>query len=142
MWTDRLTAHMPHRYMNGAGTNPDLVVFAHAAAQVKKAMDVTLKLGGENYVFWGCVSGCGLASQRSHAHAHALYLTVGGKATRACLTLVGFVWDDDSLRNVRVSRLWCAGTDAKMELENMAEFLRMAVNYKKECVFVLGVRAR
>ena len=98
---------MPHRYMNGAGTNPDLVVFAHAAAQVKKAMDVTLKLGGENYVFWGYVRGRGLASQQSHAHAHALYLTVGGKATRACLTLVGFVWDDDSLRNVRVSRLWC-----------------------------------
>lgn len=41
------------RYMNGAGTNPELDVFAHAAAQVKKAMEVTAKLGGENYVFWG-----------------------------------------------------------------------------------------
>ena len=41
------------RYMNGAGTNPDFHVFACAMATVKKMMDVTLKLGGENYVFWG-----------------------------------------------------------------------------------------
>ncbi len=41
------------RYMSGAGTNPDAHVFAYAAAQVKKAMEVTLELGGENYVFWG-----------------------------------------------------------------------------------------
>jgi xylose isomerase len=41
------------RYMCGAATNPDAHVFAYAAAQVKKAMDVTLELGGENYVFWG-----------------------------------------------------------------------------------------
>lgn len=41
------------RYMNGAGTNPDAEVFAYAAAQVKKAMEVTHELGGENYVFWG-----------------------------------------------------------------------------------------
>eukprot|EP01027_Heterolobosea_sp_BB2_P000852 GEZU01001269.1.p1 GENE.GEZU01001269.1~~GEZU01001269.1.p1 ORF type:complete len:487 (+),score=148.26 GEZU01001269.1:95-1462(+) len=40
-------------YMNGAATNPDAYVFAHAAAQVKKAMEVTKELGGENYVFWG-----------------------------------------------------------------------------------------
>lgn len=41
------------RYMNGAGTNPDPEVFAFAAAQVKKALEVTHRLGGENYVFWG-----------------------------------------------------------------------------------------
>lgn len=41
------------RYMNGAATNPDLNVVAHAAAQVKNALDITIKLGGENYVFWG-----------------------------------------------------------------------------------------
>ncbi|HEY6167089.1 MAG TPA: xylose isomerase, partial [Verrucomicrobiae bacterium] len=41
------------RYMSGASTNPDAHVFAYAAAQVKKAMDVTKQLGGENYVFWG-----------------------------------------------------------------------------------------
>jgi len=41
------------RYMNGAATNPDAHVFAFAAAQVKKAMEVTHELGGENYVFWG-----------------------------------------------------------------------------------------
>src|ERR1700722_14223738 len=41
------------RYMCGASTNPDAHVFAYAAAQVKKAIDVTQELGGENYVFWG-----------------------------------------------------------------------------------------
>jgi xylose isomerase len=41
------------RYMNGAATNPDAHVFAYAAAQVKKALEATKALGGENYVFWG-----------------------------------------------------------------------------------------
>ncbi len=41
------------RYMCGAATNPDAHVVAYAAAQVKKALDVTKLLGGENYVFWG-----------------------------------------------------------------------------------------
>lgn len=41
------------RYMNGASTNPDFDVVAHAGAQVKAALDATVALGGENYVFWG-----------------------------------------------------------------------------------------
>jgi xylose isomerase len=41
------------RFMNGGGTNPDAHVVAYAAAQVKKAMEVTHELGGEGYVFWG-----------------------------------------------------------------------------------------
>jgi xylose isomerase len=41
------------RYMNGASTNPDFHVLAHAAAQVKAALDATIALDGENYVFWG-----------------------------------------------------------------------------------------
>ncbi len=41
------------RYAAGAATNPDPEVFAYAAAQVKKAMEVTHGLGGENYVLWG-----------------------------------------------------------------------------------------
>jgi len=41
------------RYMCGGATNPDSHVFAYAAAQVKKALEATLELGGENYVFWG-----------------------------------------------------------------------------------------
>ncbi len=41
------------RYMNGASTNPDFHVLAHGAAQVKAALDATITLGGENYVFWG-----------------------------------------------------------------------------------------
>jgi len=41
------------KYMNGAATNPDFHVLSHAAAQVKAALDATIALGGENYVFWG-----------------------------------------------------------------------------------------
>lgn len=41
------------RYMNGASTNPDFSVVAHAGTQVKNALDATIALGGENYVFWG-----------------------------------------------------------------------------------------
>ena len=41
------------RYMNGAATNPDFHVLSLAAAQVKAALDATIALGGENYVFWG-----------------------------------------------------------------------------------------
>ncbi|MDZ7347005.1 MAG: xylose isomerase [candidate division KSB1 bacterium] len=41
------------RYMNGAATNPDFHVLTHVAAQVKAAIDATIELGGENYVFWG-----------------------------------------------------------------------------------------
>src|SRR5882757_656777 len=41
------------RYMNGATTNPDFHVLAHGAAQVKAALDATISLDGENYVFWG-----------------------------------------------------------------------------------------
>ena len=41
------------RYMNGASTNPDFHVLSHAAAQVKGAIDATIELGGEGYVFWG-----------------------------------------------------------------------------------------
>ena len=41
------------RYMNGAATNPDFDVVARAAVQIKTAIDATIKLGGQNYVFWG-----------------------------------------------------------------------------------------
>lgn len=41
------------RYMNGAATNPDFHVLSHAAAQVKAAIDATIELGGDGYVFWG-----------------------------------------------------------------------------------------
>ena len=41
------------RYMNGAATNPDFHVVAWAATQVKNAIDATIALGGQNYVFWG-----------------------------------------------------------------------------------------
>jgi xylose isomerase len=41
------------RYMNGAATNPDFAVVAYAGLQIKNAIDATIALGGENYVFWG-----------------------------------------------------------------------------------------
>lgn len=41
------------RYMHGAGTSPNADVFAFAAAQIKKAIEITVRLGGEGYVFWG-----------------------------------------------------------------------------------------
>lgn len=41
------------RYMNGAATNPDFQVVSYAATQIKNALDATIELGGENYVFWG-----------------------------------------------------------------------------------------
>ena len=52
LWgTANLFSHA--RYMNGAATNPDFQVLTHAGAQVKAALDATIALGGENYVFWG-----------------------------------------------------------------------------------------
>ena len=41
------------RYMHGAGTSPNADVFAFAAAQIKKAIEITTRLGGEGYLFWG-----------------------------------------------------------------------------------------
>jgi len=52
LWgTANLFSH--RRYAAGAATNPDPEVFAYAAAQVKKALDATRRLGGANYVLWG-----------------------------------------------------------------------------------------
>lgn len=52
LWgTANLFSHK--RYMNGAATNPDFHVLAHGGAQVKAALDATISLDGENYVFWG-----------------------------------------------------------------------------------------
>lgn len=52
LWaTANLFSH--RRYMNGASTNPDFHVLTHGAAQVKTALDATIALQGENYVFWG-----------------------------------------------------------------------------------------
>ncbi|MDR1569088.1 MAG: xylose isomerase, partial [Oscillospiraceae bacterium] len=41
------------RFMNGAGSSPSAAVYCHAAAQIKKAIELTVKLGGRGYVFWG-----------------------------------------------------------------------------------------
>ncbi|HCI54904.1 MAG TPA: xylose isomerase [Bacteroidales bacterium] len=52
LWgTSNLFSHP--RYMNGAATNPDFNVVACAGTQLKNAIDATIELGGQNYVFWG-----------------------------------------------------------------------------------------
>ena len=75
--------------MHGAATSPNADAFAFAAAQVKKALEVTKELGGEGYVFWGGREG---------------YQT-----------------------------LW--NTDMKRELDHLARFMHMAVDYAKQIGF-------
>lgn len=77
------------RYMHGAATSCNADIFAFAAAQVKKALEITKELNGENYVFWGGREGY------------------------------------ETLLN----------TDLKLELDNFARFLRMAVDYAGEIGF-------
>ena len=77
------------RYMNGAATSPDVHAFAYAGAQVKKMLEVTHRLGGENFVFWGGREG---------------YMTL-------------------------------LNTDVKREIDHLAHFLRMAVDYKEKIGF-------
>ncbi len=77
------------RFVHGASTSCNADVFAYAAAQVKKAMEITKELGGQNYVFWGGREGY------------------------------------ETLLN----------TDMKLELDNLARFLHMAVDYAKAIGF-------
>jgi xylose isomerase len=77
------------RYMHGAATSSNAEAFAFAAAQVKKALEVTKELGGAGYVFWGGREG--------------------------------------------YQNLW--NTNMKRELEHLARFLHMAVDYAKEIGF-------
>ncbi len=77
------------RFVHGASTSCNADVFAFAAAQVKKAIEVTHELGGEGYVFWGGREG---------------YSTL-------------------------------LNTDMKREIEHLAKFLHMAVDYKKKIGF-------
>jgi xylose isomerase len=88
LWgTSQLFVHA--RYAQGAATSPNAEAFAFAAAQVKKALEVTKELGGEGYTFWGGREG--------------------------------------------YSTLW--NTDLKRELEHLAKFLHLAVDYAKEIGF-------
>jgi len=77
------------RFMHGASTSCNADVFAFGAAQVKKAIEVTKQLGGENYVFWG------------------------GREGYQCLY----------------------NTDMKRELDHLARFFHMAVDYAKKIGF-------
>lgn len=76
-------------FMHGAATAPNADVFAYAAARVKKTMEITKELGGENYVFWGGREGY------------------------------------ETLLN----------TDLKLEQDNLARFLDMAVDYAEKIGF-------
>ena len=72
------------RFTHGAGTNPDAHVFAWAAAQIKKAMECTLELKGQNYVFWGGREGYSSLLNTNMAHeqdqmARLLHLAVDHK---------------------------------------------------------------
>ncbi|MGI6651535.1 MAG: xylose isomerase [Limnochordia bacterium] len=88
LWgTSNLFSHP--RFMHGAATSPSADVFAYAAAKVKKALEITKELGGENYVFWGGREGY------------------------------------ETLLN----------TDMQLELDNLARFLHMAVDYAKQIGF-------
>ncbi|MFA5274852.1 MAG: xylose isomerase, partial [Candidatus Izemoplasmatales bacterium] len=78
------------RFVNGASTSPNADVFAYSAAQVKKALEITHRLNGAGYVFWGGREGY------------------------------------ETLLN----------TDMKLELDNFARFLHMAVDYAKEIGFL------
>jgi xylose isomerase len=77
------------RYMHGAATSPNADAFAYAAAQVKKALEVTKELGGAGYTFWGGREGY------------------------------------QNLLN----------TDMKREMDHLAAFMHMAVNYAKQIGF-------
>lgn len=77
------------RYLHGAATSSNADVFAYCAAQVKKALEITQELGGENYVFWGGREGY-----------QTLY-----------------------------------NTDMKRELDHLAKFFHMAVDYANEIGF-------
>lgn len=77
------------RYVHGAATSCNADVFAYAAAQVKKSLEIAVELGAENFVFWGGREGY------------------------------------ETLLN----------TDMKFELDNLARFLHMAVEYAKEIGF-------
>jgi xylose isomerase len=77
------------RFMHGAATSCNAEVFAYAAAQVKKALEVTHELGGAGYTFWGGREG--------------------------------------------YQNLW--NTDMKRELDHLAKFLHLAVDYAKEIGF-------
>jgi len=77
------------RYMHGAATSSNADAFAYAAAQVKKAIEVTKELGGDNYVFWG------------------------GREGYQCIF----------------------NTDMKREIEHLAKFMHMAVDYAKQIGF-------
>ena len=52
LWGTANCFSKPH-YMNGAATNPDFDVVSRAGGQINLALDATIKLNGENYVFWG-----------------------------------------------------------------------------------------
>jgi xylose isomerase len=77
------------RYVHGAATSPNADAFAFAAAQVKKALEVTKELGGSGYTFWGGREGY------------------------------------QNLLN----------TDMKRELDHLAKFMHMAVDYAKQIGF-------
>jgi len=88
LWaTPQLFSHK--RYMNGAATNPDPAVVCHAAAQVKKTLDVAKSLGGENFVLWGGRDGYQCLLNTDYAQEQSNYASFL-KATAAYAKEIGF----------------------------------------------------
>ena len=71
--TSNLFSHK--RFMHGGPTNPDPEVVCMAAAQVKKCLDVTKELGGENFVMWGGRDGYQCLLNTDYAQEQANYAT-------------------------------------------------------------------
>ena len=75
LWgTANLFSHQ--RYNHGASTNPDPLVFAHGAAQVRRALDATIALGGTGYVFWGGREGYSMLLNTDQAQERKQYATL------------------------------------------------------------------
>src|SRR5690625_7641291 len=87
---DALPIFSHPRYMNGAATNPDFQVVCQAAAQVKSAIDATIALGGDGYVFWGGRGGYmhlfNTSMRRELDHLGTLLRAARDDGRRACLT--------------------------------------------------------
>jgi xylose isomerase len=109
------------RYMNGASTNPDLAVVAHAGAQVKAALDATVALGGQNYVFWGGREGyaCLFNTDTKKELAHmGRFLTMArdyGRSIGFKGTFLGL--QDDFKLNIEANHATLAGHSSAHDLQ-------------------------
>lgn len=148
LWgTAQLFKH--RRYMHGAATSPNATVFAYAAAQVKKAMEVTHDLGGQGYVFWGGREGYRQVYPLLNTFLSKFYFPFffvsqlapapPRPCNSSCFSLKHPSCGDESLL-IGLTLLCppCStllNTDMKLETANEARFLRMAAKHAKRIGF-------